>query len=225
MFGSATTARADADSASRPLVFDGSPATPFATRVGVGLSVDLLPLRVVESELRAFPHALGYLRVALPHGFSAEARASAVVLYNDFELGAAWSWRTGSTAFQISHRIGVWLGLVPLTGFNTTGWGFTQSPSLSASFALGGSRITLRASLYITHPQHVRFGSGRVVLDTTRFAGESIALVVESPVFATGAIYYALTLYYTTFDAQAWLAFSDFPERVLFPSFAVGYEF
>ena len=102
-------------SASRagPLFHPDGPG-PLRWRASVGVLVDILPRRVVESEVREIPQLTGNFRLGLPHGFSTDIRASANVIGNQGALGVAWSHRLGDFSFSVLDHQGVWFGFVGL---------------------------------------------------------------------------------------------------------------
>jgi hypothetical protein len=208
-----------------PLIADARAAQPYSWRGAVGLSFDLLPQRVVEAEAQQLPFAEGFFRLALPHAFSFEVRAGAVLLYNHLQMGAAWSLPVYRCAFFFGYRIGAWVGSARLQGYDADGFGLTHTPSVGFSFSVGGSRVSLRAELHLNFPQHIRFGSRSVVVNVAPVSGPSFGVMVETPVFRDDYVYYGITLNYATYDALSWLSFTDIPERSLYPSLVAGYEF
>lgn len=203
------------------------PASPGAwtLRPAVGLTVDVLPLRLVASELREIPMVTAGLRLGLPAGFSVDARVRAVVINNDVQLGVGWGHRVGRFSFGVANRASVWFGAVGVTGFDLFAYGLVDTVSAAASVFTLGSRITLGFDVILVGGQNVTLGSSTHARNLTTYAGVAFNAVVETPVFRRGMIYYGASIVVANPDYQLWLAFSEDTSRRPFPRFTVGYEF
>jgi hypothetical protein len=197
----------------------------FAWRIGVGALVDVLPRRVVQSEQRQLPQFTVHARVGLPGGFSADARAAAILLTNQIELGAAWTFPAGPVAIAIQDHQGLWFGFVGLEGFDASGWGWINKPGLSAGMEMEDIRFSLTGELIYTFGQHVRIGGDNISRDKAFFAGTSLTFTVEN-LLASGRLwYFGVGILYTLPNYEAWVAFSDDRNRFPYPRFFGGYAF
>lgn len=195
-------------------------------RVGAGLLLDILPRSLVEAELRQALRVAATVRLGLPYRFGVELSVDGIVFYNEALLGVSWSVALGEdVSIRVVERFGVWVGLVPLSGFDTVGWGLLQVPGIAVGLRYGPHRFTLHADVYLTSAHHVAFGDAEVVAQVVRLAGAAFGVKVESPGVGDGSVYYGVELFYTTPDYQLWLAFSDTQTRSLYPRFVFGYAF
>lgn len=221
----ASAARAEREPAPGPLFHPDGPGE-YRFRGAAGLLVDILPRQTVENELRTVPQLTGDARFGLPAGFSADARARAIYITNQLELGAIWSHRVGDFSFGVMDHFGFWYGVIELEGFDTTGWGFLNQPGLSFGVPMGETRFSLSVEGILMLSQHVRLGdTTHVSRQKVNPAGVQITLIVENFVGERGDVYYGVGAMYAQPDYQAWIAFSDSRSRIWYPRLLAGYAF
>lgn len=197
----------------------------WAWRFGVGGLVDVLPRRLVQSEQRQIPKLALHARLGLPAGFSADARLAAILVDNQFEVGAAWTYDAGPVAISLQDHQGFWFGFVGVQGFDATGWGFLNKPGLSMGLAMDSVRFTLTGELFYTFGQHVRLGSDTIARGELILAGGGLTLMVENLLDSGGLWYFGAGIFRTTPNYQAWLAFSDQRFVLPYPRLLGGYAF
>jgi hypothetical protein len=208
-----------------PLAYPEGPGR-FRFRIGVGASMDVLPLKVVQSETRQVPQLLAQIRYGLPWGFSADARLSAIVVKNQLELGISWSAPVGKLWLTVFDHHGFSFGAVGVQGFDATSWGWLNKPGFGLGLPLGDLRFTLSYELIYTITQHTRLGDlTRIHRLDTGYAGDSLTLTVETLLRNEGIIFYGLGLLRTAPNYELWLAFSDQRARLPHPRFFAGYAF
>ena len=223
----ADVVEAEPPPAARPaLLFYPTSPRPFAWRAGVGLLVDVLPSRIVESEQRQVPMLTGAVRLGLPVGFAADVRARAIVIQNQLELGVSWGHEWSWLSVSIQNHIGPWFGTVGVEGFDTSAWGMLETPGVSVGVAWRDVRFSLLEEAIVTFAQRTTLGdTTKTTRDGTAFAGTATTLTVETLLEGGGVPWFGVGLLWTRPDYQAWLAFSDERARVLYPRFVVGYAF
>ncbi len=197
----------------------------FAWRLGVGALVDILPRRIVQSAQRQIPQVAVQARFGLPLGFSVDARMAAIVINNQLELGAGWTYHVGPLAISVQDHQGFWIGVLGVQGFDATGWGFLNKPSLSFGLPFGSVRFTLTGELIYTFGQRVRLGADTFARGQLVFAGTGLTLMVENLLDSGGLWYFGAGLFRTTPNYQAWLAFSDQRYVLPYPRLLGGYAF
>ena len=208
-----------------PLFHPDGPG-PLKVRFGLGALGDVLPTRVVQSEQRQVPQVTAEVRFGLPYGFSLDARLSAIVISNELAVGAAWSHRVGPFSFAVQDRQAVWYGYLGTSGFDATGWGYSNRPGLSIGVSWGSERISLTGELIFTFAQYAKLGDSQIVSRVqTKLAGTALTLVLESMLDAGGILYVGAGVLRTTVDYQAWIAFSDERAMLPYPRFLAGYVF
>ncbi|MBI4957655.1 MAG: hypothetical protein HY908_36955 [Myxococcales bacterium] len=190
----------------------------------VGLSLDVLPRRLVEAEQRIVPRVTGGVRGGLPHGLWLDARVSAIVLSNEILAGVGWSYATPDFALELHERLGLWFGAIGVEGFDATGVGLVNAPGMSFGVAAGEVRFTLGATAILSHTQTFRVGGLTLRRNRLTFEGLELPLTVESMWPWGGAMYAGLTMVWARPDYQLWLVFSDGETRQLYPRFVLGYE-
>ena len=225
LVASTGVARAGTGESPGPLFHPDGPGE-YRVRTAAGALVDILPRQTVESELRTVPQLTGAVRVGLPAGFSADARASVIYVTNQLELGAAWSHRVGDLSFGVMDHFGVWYGILDMQGFDAAAWGYLNQPGVNLGVPMGDIRFSLAVEGIIMLAQHVRLGdTTHISRQNITLAGASLTLVVENFVGKRGDVYYGVAAMYAQPDYQAWIAFSDSRSRLLYPGFLAGYAF
>jgi hypothetical protein len=209
-----------------PLLFYPESPRPYDWRLGVGLLVDVLPTRIVESEQRQIPQLTSTLRLGLPARFAADLRVRAVLIQNSIELGVGWSYRIGPLSFALQNHFGPWVGFVGLEGFDASAWGLVETPGLSLGLPWHDVRFSLSAEAIVTFSQHTTLGDATATSrQDASFSGTATTFTVETLLDDGGVPYFGVGLLWTQPDYQAWLAFSDERARVLYPRFVGGYAF
>ncbi|MBN1609628.1 MAG: hypothetical protein JW940_23550 [Polyangiaceae bacterium] len=208
----------------------GFAAHPVAPEFGqwtlaLGLGVDVLPRRLVESEWRQLPHAWVRSRAGAGKGWYLSGRANVVIIDDQFQLGAGWGQAYGGFAWGLHDHVGVTWGTVGVEGFDATAWALAHSPGFSVAYPLRAVQSTLTVEALILHARHITVGEVSLTQKGISLQGASFALTFESPVGSRNAIFYGLAAIYAKPDYQLWLAFSDAEARQLYPRFFVGYVF
>jgi hypothetical protein len=214
------------DGARPALLFYPASPRPFDWRAGAGLLVDVLPARIVESEQRQIPQLTGALRVGLPHGFSADLRARAIVIQNQLELGVAWGYEGRYLSAAVHNHLGPWFGAVGVEGFDASAWGMVETPGASLGAAWRELRFSVLAEAIFTFAQRTTLGDTTTTTrDSASFAGTATTVTVETLLDRGGVPWFGVGVLWTRPDYQAWLAFSDERARILYPRFVAGYAF
>lgn len=214
--------------ARRPAALLFYPESPraFDWRIGAGLLVDVLPLRVVESEQRQIPQITAAFRLGLPAGLAADLRARAIVIQNQLELGVSWSFRIKALSLALHNHLGAWFGFVGFSGFDTSAWGLVETPGVSLGLPWRDVRFSLMGEALFTFAQHTTLGDATTTSrQGATFSGTAATLTVETLLDNAGVPYFGVGLLWTQPDYQAWLAFSDERARVIYPRFVGGYAF
>jgi hypothetical protein len=221
----AAAPQAAAPQAPALLYYPESPR-PLAWRAGVGLLLDVLPMRVVESEQRQIPELTGELRVGLPARFAADLRVRAVVIQNQLELGVSWSFPVSVLSFALRNHLGPWFGFVGVEGFDASAWGLMETPGVSVGVPWRDVRFTLTGEAIITFAQHTTLGDAtRTSRQGATFSGTATTFTVETLLDNGGVPFFGVGVLWTQPDYQAWLAFSDERARIVYPRFLGGYAF
>ncbi len=208
-----------------PLFYPEGPGK-FRFRGGVGLLVDVLPTRVVESELRQFPQLTTDLRFGLKDGLSLDARVQTIVISNHFELGAMYALHLGKAWVGLENHVGYWLGTASLEGFEAVGTGWTDALGIRIGIPMDHVRFTFSTDLIATFAQTISLGdSGKSTRQKGSIAGTASAITVETMLDSGGDIFFGIGALYTLPDYQAWIAFSDDRARILYPRLFGGYAF
>ena len=224
--GQTSTAPADRTDPARGLLFHPDGPGQYRFRLGVGAAMDVLPLKVVQSETRQLPQVAAYLRFGLPYEFSVDLRVSAILITNQAEIGAAWTTHLGPVALTIFDHQGINYGFVGVQGFDASSWGWVNKPGFGLGFDKGSVHFTVAFELIYTLAQHTRLGDlTRVSNYSAGFGGTAVSVTVESVLRSQAIVYYGLALLRTAPNYELWLAFSDQRARLLHPRFIAGYAF
>jgi hypothetical protein len=222
----ATTPRSASTSVSRGLLFHPDGPGQYRLRLGVGASMAVLPLKVVQSETRQLPQLAVNLRFGLPYDFSVDLRANAILITNQVELGVIWATRPSSVRLMIFDHHGINYGFVGVQGFDASSWEWINKPGLGVGFHRDPVHFTLTLELIYTLGQHARLGDlSRVSNYNAGFTGTAFGITVENVLRSQAIVYYGISLLRTAPNYELWLAFSDQRARLLYPRFFAGYVF
>ncbi|OIP39054.1 MAG: hypothetical protein AUK47_10765 [Deltaproteobacteria bacterium CG2_30_63_29] len=220
----ALPATAQAPTPSNGALFHPGGPGDWEWRWGVGLSVDVLPERLVESEVQQLPRLTSTFRLGFPYGFSADLNALVRVVDNELKLGLLWGYRTGSVTWSLHDRFAAWAGWVVLEGFDTTGVGGSHEPGLAVGFDVDDSYVSVDLDVVFMSFQKVWFGEASVLRSDDHFAGFKVGVTVETPI-GHGLLFYGALVQKTEPDYQLWFAFSDNPFKLLSTRLFAGYAF
>lgn len=206
------------------LVYPDSPHA-LGGRLGLGVSVDVLPRSLVESEMRQVPRLWFAGRWAAPFGGFVSARVQGNVLANELSAAIGFARTFGPLSVALHERVAFWLGWVGVSGFDTTAWGLMTMPGATIGVRSGTFRLSARFELLMVHAQHVQLPDATFERKRFVFAGEALSLVVEDRVGANGLLQYGVTATLAYPDYQLWLAFSDLDRKRVYPTLFAGYAF
>ena len=193
--------------------------------LGFGAAVDVLPRRLVESEVRQLPRVWGRSRLGLGREFYFSQRANVIVIDNQLQVGAGWGIAFGALSLGVHDHFGLTWGTLGVEGFDATGWAFAHNPGLSVSCPLRAVESTLSVEALVLHARHAAVGELSLTEKRMSFQGLSAALTFESVLSSLNVVFYGVAALYAKPDYQLWLAFSDAEQPILFPRFFGGYAF
>ena len=222
----AARAESGADSAERRMLYYPAPRGTGLRRFALGLSVDVLPRRLVESELRQVPKLAVAARFGLPSELFFNARVLANGFVNELSLAFGGALRWNQLAGGAHARGAFWLGYVGVEGFDTTSWGVLTFPGLSVGYArMDGVHVSAGLEAILVHAQHVQLPDADVERVRFDLAGFIASVAVETALGNGGLIYYGVAVSWARPDYQLWLAFSDNDRWQPYPTFFAGYGF
>lgn len=197
-------------------------------RWGLGLQMDVLPVRTVESEGRQLPMVRADLRWAHPSGFYGSGRLRAVLVSNTAELGAGYALRSGKFSIAAHDHLGYFYGIVGFSGLDAVSMSWMHTPGATVSYRFGEDVVSFCAEAVLTFKQSARIGSGVSVVSESNSGARNAyvgTLTVEHTLKRGGSVYGGAALIYSSPDYQAWLAFSDERARTFYPRLFGGYAF
>jgi len=172
-----------------------------------------------------FRHGLG-------SGFAFDARATTIFVYNSLGAGATWAVPVGPFQLGLMAHVDGWFGVLgkafsdsETSGFDSSGWGILTEPGAMAGLQLtDDSWITLVAELYLQPYQAQKLGSLVITPTSPVYSGSRASLVVEHSV-GKGAIYYGVSVYYTTQNFPIWFNVNYNTAKFFYLGLLGGYEF
>ena len=171
-------------------------------------------------------------RRGLGSGFTLDARATTIFVFNQLGAGATWAAPVGPFRLGLMAHVDAWFGVLSkafvdseTSGFDSSGWGILTEPGAMAGLQLtSDSWITLVAELYLQPYQAQKLGSLVITPGTPFYSGSRASLVVEYSV-GKGAIYYGLSVYHTTQNFPIWFNVNYSTAKFFYLGLLGGYEF
>ncbi len=226
---SATPVRADdaAEPTRAPSLLthpDGPGAGAF--RLGLGLSIDIAPSRIVEGGPRRIPTMTVDSRVGFAHGLSLIAELRTQIVANTLAFGPALSFDAGRFSFMIGYLAVPFLGWLGGFGFDTLTWSVSNQPIVRAGVHFERVHLTLEVGADILFGRWASIG-GVVVgqTDPVQYVGAHAMITVENSLRNGHLLIYRVGLVSREGYAVLWPAFSDETGRLFFPRIEVAYAF
>lgn len=206
-----------------------SPEGPglYQHRLGLGLQMEVLPVKLVESEQREIPEIAAAFRYGLPYELTIDARFHGIVIKNDADLGVSWCFKFGDVYLAPSLRLGLRFGWMNSDGFDTNSWNLVTRPGFAMGTPWRNLRFSINQEFILSHDQHLRIGDIQLVVPGKyHYEGIVVTSAVETITPHGKILYFGIGLQWTSNYDQAWLAFSDdHTSRAFFPRLMAGYEF
>jgi hypothetical protein len=171
-------------------------------------------------------------------GFTVDAAAQTIVLYNQLGVGGQWAAQVGPFSLGVMLHFNFFFGtlgkaFIATTQFDSTGWGLLLDPGVKAGLRLTrDSWLTFQIEQYFSLNQWQKLGSLTLSPDAASYAGLGMSLVVEYAPKHEGVIYYGASLYHTATNYPIWMNVEVTPESEPFSSQKIwylgvlaGYEF
>ena len=196
-------------------------------RLGVGMQLEILPVRLVESEQQEIPEVAAAFRYGLPYNLTLDARFHGVVIKNDADVGVSWTLKFGNVYVAPSLRLGLRFGWMNSASFDTNSWGLVTRPGVAAGFSWRNLRFSISQEFILSHDQHIRIGDIQLrIPGNFDYEGIVVTAVVETITPQGKILYFGFGLQWTSNYDQAWIAFSDdHTSRAYFPRLMAGYVF
>ncbi len=207
-------------SAQTPFLYSPEPVESNSLHFSAGLSLTILPQILVDGEGRLVPTLTARGRYGVSGGLSVEAGLRTNVLTTYVDLQGRYALDVDPLYFGGSLRTALWYGFAPIDGFNITALGWHISPAVEAGFTSGELRLS--ALLEIQALSFLTIDTRGVVSELSSIddpRSYSLTLQAEQPFWNRQSLALGLTMHYTASNYQAWLAFSTFEERLIYPEF------
>lgn len=177
-------------------------------------------------------------RRGLGSGFSVDARAQTIVLYNQLGAGAQWAASWGPFSLGLMAHVEGFFGalgkaLVATTSFDTVGWGILTKPGAFAGLQVAkDSWLTLQYEAYFSPYQATKLGDLVISPESRLYEGFGLSAIVEFVPAKQGVIYYGVSLYNTRanypiiFNVETSGSSAAFsPRMIWYLGLLAGYEF
>jgi hypothetical protein len=195
-------------------------------RLGLGLSIDIAPSRIVEGGPRRIPTIEADWRVGFDYGLSLLAELRTQIVTNTLYLGPAISFDVGRFGFMLGYLAVPSFGWLGDFGFDTLTWSVSNQPILRAGLHFERVHLTLEIGAEILFGRWASLG-GYVVgqTDPVSYVGAHGMITVENTLRNGGLLIYRIGLISREGYAVLWPAFSDETARLFFPRIEVAYAF
>jgi hypothetical protein len=204
------------------IIFPHNP-DPYKADFAAGISLTILPRRIVEDQVRQLPMVDVRMRLGLPYQFALNARANLIYVTNQFTLGLSWTQSFDHFSFGLHNDASLWLGAMDFSGYDTYGLGIINSPGISIGTNIDDMYFTLRTDLLMQFYQKTIFGNDAVSRYKPEIAGVAFTFSVEQNLFFDHRILWGMRLQYARPQYEIWLAFYDVNIRLLTPQFFIAH--
>jgi hypothetical protein len=223
--GSVARADDDAPDASSLLTHPDGPGES-EWRMGLGLSIDIAPSRIVEGGPRRIPTIEADWRLGFDHGLSLIAELRTQIVTNTLYLGPAISFDLGRFGFMLGYLAVPSFGWLGDFDFDTLTWSVSNQPILRVGAHFERVHVTLEIGAELLFGRWASLG-GYVVgqTDPVSYVGAHAMITVENSLRNGDLLIYRIGLVSREGFAVFWPAFSDETARLFFPRIEVAYAF
>jgi hypothetical protein len=206
------------------VLFPNNPA-PWKIDYAAGASLTILPLHIVENEVRQLPLVDFRMRMGLPSKFALNVSLNAVYVTNQLSVGLSWTKSFPHFSFGLQNKTGLWIGAMDFSGYDTYGLGITNTPGLSLGANIDDMYFTLQSEMLMQIYQKTIFGADAVRRFRPEIVGAAFTFSVEQDILTGHRLLWGMRMQYARPQYEIWLAFYDVNIRLLTPQFFVAYIF
>jgi len=208
------------------LIFHPSPAELQAFRFAIGAHYDAIDPAVMYGFNLRVPQLTADARYGLGKGWSLKGHLNTMLVANQLLLGGGYAALFGRWSVEFDASVGVYYGRLAQFGFNAEFVSPEYRPELTIGHDFGDVALSLRGSLFLMGPDHVRIGDHWAGLDNSNaFVGHSEMLYVENTTGANSVWYFGVGAMTTRAYYALWVMLPDAPGLFTYPRIVAGYEF
>ncbi|MBL0331321.1 MAG: hypothetical protein IPP08_09100 [Chlorobiota bacterium] len=198
---------------------------PFDFKYSIGLNLTILPLEIVEEEIRQSPMLDFQARYGLPFGFSIKAQLATNYLTYLGALSVLYSLDIGQFGLGFQDKQTYWRGFSSIIGFDVLADGWMNFPSLSLGFRTSNVRLSLLADLQFLTYQRTIVGETLAKSSRNQLNGFGIGATIEQPFWKNTDVVLGMKINYQKSSYQSWLAFTTFEKFFAYPEFTFAFIF
>lgn len=222
--------RCQAQNAPAPIIrnmgmfFPGTMPEPRNWNLSAGIMTFTTPQDITEEVRVRVPAGDAHVLRRLCKGFYLDGRLLFQVVQNHLSIGPHWATRLDSKwYFGLGDDVAYWRGNLPVQGFDCTGSGWMNYPSISIGYRSRRDLLfTLKAEMLITTFRSFIIEGNARDLNTDRVSGSMYSLYMEQPFFKKTYITLGFSLAYTNFLWATWSLFPTFDRNLLYPQITTG---
>jgi hypothetical protein len=139
-----------------------------------------------------------------------------------FSVGPKWGLAFDKFAFSIGYDIAYWAGKLEQFGFQSKIRGWISYPNLALGYDFEKFAISLKGELIILTHLFEQQDEVEITTDRNSFAGITLGLYIEQPLWKDNYLLFGLKLNYTKFYYPTWAAFATFDRYLYIPEIALG---
>ena len=200
------------------------PLTSGKYTSSVGLLAAGLPEDQVEEASTAIrTPLLNYQALyTLPSNFQIYGGFYTNIITYHFSLGPKWGFSVDQFAVNLGYDVAYWFGQLEQYGFQSKINGWIHYPNLTFGYEFAQFAISIKGELIILSSLTEKQDDIEISNDRNSFAGGTVAVYVEQPLWKDNFMLIGLKVNYTKFYYPTWASFATFNRYLYIPEIVLG---
>jgi hypothetical protein len=158
----------------------------------------------------------------LPNNFQLYGGVYTNIITFHFSVGPKWGLEYNKFSFNLGYDIAYWWGKLEQFGFESKIRGWISYPNLTIGYDFEKFAISIKGELIILTHLTEKQDEVEITTDRNSFAGTSLGLYIEQPLWKDNYLLFGLKVNYTKFYYPTWAAFATFDRYLYIPEIVLG---
>jgi hypothetical protein len=158
----------------------------------------------------------------LPGNFQIYGGVYTNIITFHFSAGPKWGFSVDKFSLVFGYDIAYWFGKLEQFGFQSKIRGWISYPNLTFGYDFKKFAISVKGELIVLTHLTEQQDDIEIVTDRNSFAGGTLGLYIEQPLWKDNYMLVGLKINYTKFYYPTWAAFATFDRYLYVPEIALG---